>query len=102
MIFLSSVVKSELLTGAYKSNVSEKVLSKLNYFFEKFDSLAFDDNVAEVYAKTRSQLEAKGLIIGPYDLQIAAIALVNDFTLVTHNTREFERIENLKLEDWEK
>ena len=35
------------------------------------------------------------------DLQIAAIAVANDFTLVTHNTREFERIDDLKLEDWE-
>jgi tRNA(fMet)-specific endonuclease VapC len=39
--------------------------------------------------------------IGAYDLQIAAIALANDLTLITHNTKEFGRIDNLKLEDWE-
>ncbi|MEK8016923.1 MAG: hypothetical protein VSS75_008650 [Candidatus Parabeggiatoa sp.] len=49
----------------------------------------------------RAQLAAKGTPIGPYDLQIAAIALVNDLILVTHNTREFSRIEGLVIEDWE-
>jgi tRNA(fMet)-specific endonuclease VapC len=42
-----------------------------------------------------------GTPIGSYDLLIAAIALVNDLTLVTHNTREFERVEGLQIEDWE-
>ena len=40
-----------------------------------------------------------GTPIGSYDLQIAAIALANNLILVTHNTREFERVEGLKLED---
>lgn len=49
----------------------------------------------------RSQLQAQGTPIGAYDFQIAAIALAYDLTLVTHNLREFNRVENLKLEDWE-
>ena len=40
-------------------------------------------------------------MIGPYDVQIAAIAVANGCTLVTHNTREFSRIPGLLLEDWE-
>ena len=43
----------------------------------------------------------QGTPIGPYDLQIAAIALVNDLTFVTHNVREFVRVEGLRVEDWE-
>ena len=43
----------------------------------------------------------QGTPIGPYDLQIAAIALGNDLTLVTHNVREFVRVEGLRVEDWE-
>ncbi len=39
--------------------------------------------------------------IGPYDLQIAAIALINNLTLVTHNTSEFGRVPGLSLDDWE-
>jgi tRNA(fMet)-specific endonuclease VapC len=46
-------------------------------------------------------LERAGLVIGPHDLQIAAIALNHDLTLVTHNTREFSRIPGLRLDDWE-
>ena len=42
-----------------------------------------------------------GTPIGAYDLQIAAIALANNLILVTHNTREFERVDGLQLEDWE-
>ncbi len=100
-IALCSVVKSELLTGAYKSNVSQNVLRRLEIFFEKFNSIPFDDKAALYYGKTRSELEKKGIVIGPYDLQIAAITLAHDLTLVTHNTKEFTRISELKLADWE-
>jgi tRNA(fMet)-specific endonuclease VapC len=46
-------------------------------------------------------LQKIGTQIGSYDLQIAAIALANNLILVTHNTREFERVEGLNLEDWQ-
>ena len=41
-------------------------------------------------------------MIGPHDLQIAAVALQHDLTLVTHNAREFQRVAGLKIEDWER
>ena len=50
---------------------------------------------------TLRQLELASQVIGPNDLQIASIALHNDLTLVTHNAREFGRIDGLKTEDWE-
>jgi tRNA(fMet)-specific endonuclease VapC len=46
-------------------------------------------------------LDMTGAAIGPYDLQIAAIALAHGCTVVTHNTSEFSRIPGLTLEDWE-
>jgi tRNA(fMet)-specific endonuclease VapC len=49
----------------------------------------------------RANLAKAGTPIGPNDLQIAAIALANELTLVTHKTREFSRVQGLKLEDWE-
>ena len=55
---------------------------------------------AEVYARVRHELEARGLVIGAMDMLIAAIALSNNLILVTHNTGEFSRISGLKLEDW--
>ncbi len=39
--------------------------------------------------------------VSPYDLQIAAIALTHDLTLVTHNVREFNRVQDLNIEDWQ-
>jgi tRNA(fMet)-specific endonuclease VapC len=52
-------------------------------------------------AELRAELEANGNVIGPHDLQIAAIALQHQLTLVTHNSREFSRVAGLQLEDWE-
>ena len=100
-IVLCSVVKSELYFGACKSNRPEKTLSKLEPFLAFFKSLPFDDLAARVYGKVRSELEKDGTPIGPYDLQIASIALANNLILVTHNVREFSRVSGLVIEDWE-
>ena len=43
----------------------------------------------------------QGKPIGPYDSQIAAIALTHQLMLVTHNTAEFGRVAGLAVEDWE-
>lgn len=63
--------------------------------------MPFDDAAALAFGKIRADLAAMGTPIGPYDLQIAAIALANNLILVTHNTREFSRIADLKIENWE-
>ncbi|MDP1709482.1 MAG: PIN domain-containing protein, partial [Candidatus Komeilibacteria bacterium] len=65
------------------------------------NSLPFDGNAAREFGEIRAYLARQGTPIGPYDLQIAAIAKVHDLILVTHNTREFSRVLGLRLEDWE-
>jgi tRNA(fMet)-specific endonuclease VapC len=65
-------------------------------------SLPFDDRAAEEHGKVRAHLAALGTPIGPHDLMIAAFALSNQMTLVTHNTAEFSRVPGLALEDWQK
>lgn len=100
-IRLCSVVKSELYYGAYKSTKRDRNLANLNRFFSQFISLPFDDNAAAIAGQVRAQLDLAGTPIGSNDLLIGAIALSNDLTLVTHNTREFGRINGLKYEDWE-
>ena len=62
---------------------------------------AFDDAAANRYAEIRSDLERRGLPIGAYDMQIAAIALSSGLTVVTHNVDEFSRVPHLSLEDWQ-
>jgi tRNA(fMet)-specific endonuclease VapC len=97
---LCSVVLSELYLGVLRSAQPAKNRADLDQFAAPFTSLPFDDAAAEVYARIRHHLESQGTPIGPYDLQIAAIALVSGCTLVTHNTAEFSRVPGLVLEDW--
>ncbi|MBI5005607.1 MAG: type II toxin-antitoxin system VapC family toxin [Nitrosomonadales bacterium] len=100
-VILCDVVKAELYYGAYKSARSEANLAVLATLFASFNSYPLDGEAARLSGEIRADLARKGTPIGPYDVQIAAIALVNDCVLVTHNTGEFSRIEGLKLEDWE-
>lgn len=100
-IVLCSVVKAELHTGAMKSHAPEKTFTAQQAWTERFVSLPFDDAAALAYGRIRARLEQSGRPIGGNDLMIAAIALANDLTLVTHNTREFSRVSELRLEDWE-
>ncbi len=99
-VYLSAVTVSELFYGVEKSNQSEKNLEALKGFLTLFNVVDFDHESAEVFGKVRSDLEKKGTVIGPYDLQIASIAIANDLTLVTNNTKEFSRVDGLKLENW--
>lgn len=100
-IVVCSVVKAELFYGARKSNNPQRSLEKQYRFVNRFESLPFGDEAAEAYGQIRTKLEKRGTPIGPNDLLIAAIAIVNEVVLVTHNTREFGRVEGLKYEDWE-
>ncbi len=95
------MVKGELFLGALKSERPREDLKRLNRFMGAFASLPFDDRAARIYGRIRARLEKIGRVIGPNDLLIAAIAFANKKTLVTHNTGEFSRVKNLKLEDWE-
>ena len=100
-IWLCSVVKAELFFGAMKSTRMSENLALLYELFADFTSVPFDDEAASKYGEIRSDLARKGTPIGPNDLMIAAIASVHELTLITHNTREFNRVTGLKVEDWE-
>ena len=100
-IVLCSVVKAELFYGSLKSQNPVGNLERQRQFVSRFVSLPFDDKAADSYAKIRARLEQEGTPIGPNDLMIAAIAVANDFVLITHNTSEFGRLEELEIEDWE-
>ena len=100
-IRLSSVVKAELFYGARHSQRVDHNLRLLAAFMAPIESLAFDDRCAEEYGTMRAQLALLGTPIGPNDLMIAATARAHDATLVTNNTREFDRIAGLRVVDWE-
>ncbi|MBC8416990.1 MAG: type II toxin-antitoxin system VapC family toxin [Desulfobacterales bacterium] len=100
-IWLCAVVKAELFFGAMKSSRIPENLALLDELFADFESVSFDDAAARKYGEIRSDLARKGTPIGPNDLMIAAIASVHEAVLVTNNTREFNRVTGLKVEDWE-
>jgi tRNA(fMet)-specific endonuclease VapC len=67
---------------------------------EDVSVLDFDRVCAERFGRLRGELLAKGTVINPVDLMIAAVALVHDVTLVTHNAQDFQAVPDLRLVDW--
>jgi tRNA(fMet)-specific endonuclease VapC len=90
-----------LFYGAMKSTDPVRTLTRQMAFLAWLPSFPFDDRAAGQYGRIRAVLELRGTPIGSNDLMIAAIALANSLTLVTHNLREFGRIAGLRIDDWE-
>lgn len=98
---VSMVSVFELFAGVFRCSDPEGEGRKVSTFLEPFHLLPFDWHAALKTAEIRFLLEKTGTKIGPYDLQLGGQALSLDLTLVTHNTREFKRVDGLRLEDWE-
>ena len=99
---ISSITLAELLHGVEKSSFPEKNLKVVEDFISHLEVLSYDESAAMHYGNIRSDLEIKGTIIGVNDLHIAAHARSRALILVTNNTREFERVDGLRLVDWTK
>ena len=97
-IAISSIVVLELRAGAYRAPNPEQEMRHVEVLVAGFPSLPFGDD-AEA-ARLKCHLAASGTPIGPYDLLIAATALVHRLTIVTSNVREFARVPGLTVVDW--
>ena len=98
---LSAITLAEIYYGIEKSPVKKKERwLKINKISSLLDLYYFDEAAARAYALIRVLLEKRGIIISERDLQIASIAMANRLIVVTHNIREFGRIDTLKVEDW--
>lgn len=100
-IRICSVVVAELRYGCLKSAKPTENRATVDALLAPVASLPYDDAATEHFAAIRHHLESIGQMIGPYDVQIAAISLANICTLVTHNTAEFRRVPGLIVEDWQ-
>ena len=98
-IAVCSIVWAEMLHGARKYERRSAREQLVVETLAPYMSLPFDNAAAVRYAEIRDMLERRGEVIGPYDLQIAAIALVHDLTVVTNNG-EFRRVDGLRVEAW--
>ena len=99
-IFLSPIVLGELQLGYYKGDRTPKRRQAIDHISANSQALTLTGNVSAAYAQLRAELEQAGKPIGPNDTWIAAEALHHKLVLVTDNTREFERVPNLKIENW--
>lgn len=98
-IVISSVTAAELTFGVAKSG-SVRNRQALEMFLSTLEILPFDESAIWHYGDLRTDLERRGQPIGTLDTMIAAHALTTNTILVTNNTREFERVPGLRLENW--
>jgi len=98
-VAISAVVAHELYYGAFRSVQVEANVARVDRL--RFEVMAFEREDARAAGAVRAALTTAGAGIGPYDVLIAGQALARGVTLVTHNVREFGRVEGLRVEDWE-
>ena len=96
---ISEITLAELIYGAEKSQKKIKNTEVVENFAERITIIPIFDSI-KIYGKEKARLKQKGTVISDLDLFIGATAIVNDMILVTRNVREFERMENIKIENW--
>ena len=96
---VSEITLAELYYGAAKSGRAQHY-ADVRFIQEHFEILPIRPALS-LFGENRYALEAKGMRIDDFDLLIASTALYNSLTVVTHNTKHFNRIQNLQVEDWE-
>ena len=99
-IAISAISKAEMYAGSYRRRSPVVYRQEQDEFFSNFPSLPFNDAAADVYGRIHAFLRDRGQLMGVADMQIAAIAMVNGLTIVTHDMRGFARLPDLPIEDW--
>jgi tRNA(fMet)-specific endonuclease VapC len=97
---ISAITLAELEHGVARSAYPEENARALAALLVIFKVLSFDACAAGCFGEIKTDLQRQGIIIGPYDLLIAAHAKARDAVLVTNNMREFKRVTGLVLENW--
>lgn len=98
---ISTISSYELFTGVAKCADANKEHSKVDLLLETATEIVFDRNAAVEAGRLRGYLESRGEMIGPYDILLAAQALIEKLVLVTANTDEFQRVPGLTVENLE-
>jgi predicted nucleic acid-binding protein len=97
---VSVISLMELYYGAYKSQRIESNLAKVKTIEKNLKTIQAGEEVVELFGMLKSKLEAKGQPTDDFDLVIASTALAHNLILITNNTRHFQKIEGLKIENW--
>jgi tRNA(fMet)-specific endonuclease VapC len=99
-LYVSTIGLAELFYGVAKSSRPQHMRQSLEALLTQLHVLNFDAGDAANAGQIREELRRAGTPIGPHDMLIAAQARARGFTLVTGNTREFERVPGLRVENW--
>ncbi|MCK5726684.1 MAG: PIN domain-containing protein [Thiotrichaceae bacterium] len=97
---ISIITLMELYYGAYKSNQVSSNLAKVRLIEEAFEVIPVKIESVEIFSRTKAGLEGSGQRLDDFDLMIASCAMTYNLTLVSNNTKHFQRIESLKLDNW--
>lgn len=98
---LPTIVLAELYTWAFRRPQPAPLLRAIEQdLIPDVRLLDFDADCARRFGEERASLLAKGIVVNPVDLMIAAVALTHELTLVTHNVKHFEVIPDLQIDDW--
>ena len=97
---ISAVSRGEAEFGLFSESMRLQTRNRMRGLLQKLQCLVVSEEVAIEYGRIRSALQSIGKPIGPNDMWIAAHARCLGLTVVTHNTREFGRVAELKVEDW--
>ena len=99
-VSVSAISKAEMYAGSYRRGSPVLYRQEQDEFFSYFPSLPFNDAAADAYGRIHAFLRNRGQLMGVADMQIAAIAMANGLTVVTHDRRGFTRLSDLPTEDW--
>ena len=97
---LSVISYGELVFGAKKSGSVEKNLKTVENIKSIFPLVDVTPDIMDVFGELKAKIQKTGRIIDDMDLLIASTAIAENMILVTHNTKHFEKIPNLQIQDW--
>jgi tRNA(fMet)-specific endonuclease VapC len=96
----TAITIGELHYGAHRSVATQRWLAAIAVVLRRLRRLSFDAEAGRLYGELRARLEALGMRLDDADLRIASICVAHDCTLVTGNSRHFERVPGLRCENW--
>ena len=97
---ISVITRAELRYGQAGMTAEDRRRGLIDSFFLRLPSLEWSIQAADIYGTLKDKLKRQGTPIGDMDTLIAAHALAEKLILVTHNTKHFDKVVGLKLEDW--
>ena len=100
-LFISEITVAELKFGAEKSEYPDRNREVVNRLADRFNQIPIY-RALDIYAQEKARLRREGNIVDDLDLFIGATAIVNDMVLVTNNEKHFNRLRNIKIENWTK